>query len=127
MVVVDKYWMVRVGMGSAACTELLLEIRNACLETLDYLANAAHFVKFDLQLVDFTEDGTEACDFSVGILDGVAGAVVLDLSGSLCLLGEILPSLLDGVHQTVEVGAQRLETCGIQQEATLAGLRCSTR
>lgn len=39
-----------------------------------------------------------------------------------------LPSLLDRVHETVKVGAQRLEACWIQQETTLArGSRGSGR
>lgn len=33
----------------------------------------------------------------------------------------ILPALLDGVHQTVKVGAERLQTRRIQEETALAG------
>ena len=33
----------------------------------------------------------------------------------------IVPALLDGVHQTVKVGAERLQACGIQEEAALTG------
>lgn len=33
----------------------------------------------------------------------------------------IVPALLDGVHQAVKVGAERLQACGIQEEAALAG------
>lgn len=32
----------------------------------------------------------------------------------------VLPALLDGIHQTVKVGAERLQTCGIQEETALA-------
>jgi len=42
-----------------------------------------------LQLVDFVEDGAEAGDFGVGQLDGVAGAVVLELGSRLGLLREL--------------------------------------
>jgi hypothetical protein len=116
------------------------------LEALYNLANAAHLVEFDLEFVDFAQYGSEAGDFGVGHLDGVAGAVVLHLGCGLCLLCElahesasrvlcgiwlphcsqwlrvgrrrrrstqggmahIVPSLLDRVHQTVKVGAERL-------------------
>lgn len=115
------------------CSDTTVQVSNARLEALDNLANATHFVEFDLQLVDFTQDGAEAGDFCVGVLDGVARAVVLDLgcgSGLLCELAGcglacrsmriarngcrqqprtyILPSRLDRVHQTVKVGAERL-------------------
>lgn len=33
----------------------------------------------------------------------------------------ILPSLLDRIHQTVKVGAERLQAGGIQEETALAG------
>lgn len=119
------------------------------LESLDDFSNAAHLVELDLQLVDLAQYGAEACDFGVGHLDRVTRAVVLHLSRSLCLLCElervstpslssiprdvgisgaapttptyIVPSLLDRKHQTVEVGAERLEAGGIQEEAALAG------
>ena len=61
----------------------------------------------------------KARDFGVGHLDCVTGAVVLDLGCELGLLRECLPSRVDGTHQPVKVGAQRLETCGIQQETAL--------
>jgi hypothetical protein len=75
----------------------------------------------------------EARDFGVGHLHCVTRAVVLDLGCCLCLLCElgdisrvlvdpsgnigmwvglrgayIVPSLLDRIHQTVKVGAERL-------------------
>lgn len=62
---------------------------DARLEALDDLANAADLVEFDLELVDFADDGAEAGDFSVGHGDGVAGAVVLHLGCRLGLLGEL--------------------------------------
>ena len=114
--------------------ETAVEIVDTRFEALDYLANAAHFVELDLQLVNLAEDGSEAGDFSVGHLHCVASAVVLHLGRRLGLLGElrvcqhghnahvafvlsayVLPSLLYRVHQTIEVGAERLQTGGIQE------------
>jgi hypothetical protein len=62
---------------------------NARLEALDNLANAAHLVKLDLQLVDFAQDGAEAGDFGVGGRHGGARAVVLEGCGCLRLLREL--------------------------------------
>ena len=111
-----------------------LELMDACLEGLYYLADATHLVELDLQLVNLAEDGSEAGDFSVGHLHCVASAVVLHLGRRLGLLGElrvcqhghyarfmsvlsayVLPSLLYRVHQTIEVGAERLQAGGIQE------------
>ena len=40
----------------------------------------------------------------------------------------ILPALLDRIHQTVKMGAERLQTRGIQEETALArGVRSSAR
>jgi hypothetical protein len=78
---VDK----RVGLSLDAA----LETVHAGLETFHNLANATHLVELDLELVDFAQDLAEAGDFGVGHLDGVAGAVVLDLRRRLCLLGEL--------------------------------------
>jgi hypothetical protein len=128
-----------------------LETVHARLETFHNLANAAHLVELDLELVDFAQDLAEAGDFGVGYLDGVARAVVLDLRRDLCLLGELgartlerrqkleldrskeeeahcLPSLLDGEHEAVKVRRQRVQTGGIQEEAALRrGVRSSAR
>jgi hypothetical protein len=122
----------RAGAGRRMELYTTLEMLDARLEALDDLTNATHLVEFDLQLVDFAQDGAEAGDFGVGCLDGVAGAVVLELGHRLRLLGELsgvsaiclptrrcivnvqcpsthcVPSLLDGVHDTVKVGAERL-------------------
>lgn len=128
-----------------------LEMLNARLEALYYLADAADFIELDLQLVDFAEDSAEAGDFGVSIVDCVGGAAGLQGRGGLRLLVElrggrvsqrcfrlggagrweqeweegrgityIVPALLDRVHETVKVGAERLEACGIQEEAALA-------
>jgi hypothetical protein len=59
------------------------------LEALDNLANATHLVEFDLELVDFAQNGSEAGDFGVGHLDRVTCAVVLHLGCCLCLLREL--------------------------------------
>jgi hypothetical protein len=77
---------------AATCMQRLhaaVQAVNARLEPLHYLANAAHLVELDLQLVDFAQQGAEACDFGVGGLDRVARAVVLDLRCGLGLLGEL--------------------------------------
>jgi hypothetical protein len=70
-------------------SDATLEMLDAGLKTFHNLANAAHLVEFDLKLVDFAEDAVEACDFGVGHLYGVAGAVILYLGGRLCLLREL--------------------------------------
>lgn len=89
-------------------------------EALDNLANAADLVKLDLELVDFAEDGSKAGNFGVGDLYGVASAVVVNLGRRLRLLCEIVPSLLYRVHQAIKMGAERLQTRGIQEETALA-------
>lgn len=39
-----------------------------------------------------------------------------------------MPSLLDGIHQTIKVGAEGLQAGGIEQETTLArGMRGGAR
>jgi hypothetical protein len=66
-----------------------IEAVDARLEAFYDFPNASHFIEFDLELVDFAEDGAEAGDFGVGHLHGVTGAVVLHLGCCLCLLGEL--------------------------------------
>jgi hypothetical protein len=66
-----------------------LETLDARLEALDDLADAAHLVELDLQLVDLAQEGAEARNLSVGIAEGVAGAVGLQRRGRLGLLGEL--------------------------------------
>lgn len=74
-----------IGGGSEAA----LQMRNPGLEALDYLADATDLVELDLELVDLAQNGMEAGDFSVGHLDRVTGAVVLDLGSRLGLLREL--------------------------------------
>lgn len=74
------------------------EVFYACAETFHYLADAPYLVELNLELVDLLENFAEAGDFCVGHLDRVARAVVLDLCCGLCLCGQGLPSLLDGIH-----------------------------
>jgi len=66
-----------------------LQLLDAGLEPFHNLANATHLVELVLELIDFFEDAVEAGDFGVGHLDGVAGTVILDLGGRLCLLREL--------------------------------------
>ena len=66
------------------------QVFNPGLETFHNLANAAHLVEFDLELINLVENGTEAGDFGVCHLDGVPRTVVLNLSGRLCLLRELV-------------------------------------
>lgn len=79
----------RVGAGRRMELYATLEMLDARLEALDNLTNATHLVEFDLQLVDFAQDGAEAGDFGVGCLDGVAGTVVLELGHRLRLLRKL--------------------------------------
>jgi hypothetical protein len=62
---------------------------NPSPEALDNLTDATHLVELDLELVDFAQDGSKAGDFSVGDLDGISSAVVVDLGRRLRLLGEL--------------------------------------
>ena len=75
------------------------------LETFHDLANAAHLVELNLKLVDFAQNGTEACDFRVGRLDRVTGAVVLDLRRRLGLLRELAREPLAAVCDCSAQGA----------------------
>ena len=63
-----------------------LQLLDAGLEAFHNLANAAHLVELDLELIDLAENAMEAGNFRVGHLDGVASAVVLNLGGRLCLV-----------------------------------------
>lgn len=76
-------------MALQAASEPTIKIINTRFEALDYLANPAYFVEFDLKLVDLAKDGSEARDFSVGHLHCVASSVVLHLGRRLGLLGEL--------------------------------------
>lgn len=69
--------------------EATIQIVDACLEALDYLANSAYFIKFDLKLVNLAEYRSKAGDLSVGHLHCVACTVVLDLGRRLRLLGKL--------------------------------------
>lgn len=82
-------WCVVIREVQRKVLDAALELVDACLEGLDYLANAAHLVELDLQLVDLAEDGAEASNFGVGIVDGMGGAIGLELGGRLGLLGEL--------------------------------------
>jgi hypothetical protein len=80
-----------------------LQLLDAGLEAFHNLANAAHLVELDLELINFAEDAVEAGDFGVGHLDGVASAVVLNLGGRLCLLRELEPMLVGGFNGSIVV------------------------
>ena len=82
-----------------------LQMGDTRLETFHDLANAAHLVELDLKLVDFAQNGTEACDFRVGRLDRVTGAVVLDLRRRLGLLRELAREPLAAVCDCSAQGA----------------------
>ena len=75
--------------GEQGRSDAALEAVDACLEALYNLANAAHLVKFNLELVNFLQYSTEACYLGVGVLDGMAGTIVLGLGSGLGLLGEL--------------------------------------
>lgn len=77
------------GMLGQLQLDASFEMLDAGLETFHNLANAAHLVEFNLQLVDFAENLAEAGDFGVGSLDRVACAVVLGLRRRLRLLREL--------------------------------------
>lgn len=81
---------------------------NTGLEALNNLANATDLVEFDLEFVDFAEDGAEAGDFGVGHLHGVARAVVLHLCCCLSLLRELREnqsvSILFVIYVCIAVG-----------------------
>jgi hypothetical protein len=66
-----------------------LEMVHALLEAFDNLADAANLVEFHLELVELAQEGPEAGDFCVGVLDRVAGPVVLGVGRRLCLLREL--------------------------------------
>lgn len=78
-----------VGLLMEDMLEPAIQIVKARFEALDYLTNSAHFIKFDLQLVDFAEYGAETRDFGVGHLHSVASTVVLHLGRRLGLLGKL--------------------------------------
>lgn len=75
-----------------------IEAIHAGLEAFYDFANAPDFVEFDLELVDFAEDGAEAGDFRVSHCHCVTRAVVLHLGCCLGLLGELKVWLLALEH-----------------------------
>ena len=78
-----------VEMSAQTASETAIQVINARFEALDYLADAADFVKFDLKLINFAQYRSEAGDFSVGHLHCVASTIVLHLGRRLGLLGEL--------------------------------------
>lgn len=72
---------------------------HSCAKPFHDLANPADLVKFDLEFIDFAEDGSKACDFSVGHLDRVTRAVVLYLGCDLGLCGELGRASVSTNHQ----------------------------
>lgn len=66
-----------------------VQVVNTRLEALDYLPNAAYFIKFDLQLVNFAKYGSKTGDLSIRHLHCVPSAVVLHLGRRLRLLGKL--------------------------------------
>ncbi len=57
----------------------LVECFNASTERAHNLADPPHLVKFELQLVNLTQDLMEARYLCVGVVDGIASPVVLYL------------------------------------------------
>jgi hypothetical protein len=86
---VGSVWIKPSGRYKLMASYAAVQAIDPRLEALDNLANAAHLVEFDLQLVDFAQNSAEARDFGVGDLDRVTGAVVLHLGCGLCLLREL--------------------------------------
>lgn len=88
-------------------SESAVQIVNTRFEALDYLSNAAHFIKFNLKLVNLAKYGSKAGDFRVCHLHGVASAVVLNLGRRLGLLGKLrLPSALRHVSSIAAYAPQ---------------------
>lgn len=63
---------------------------NTSAKPANDLSDSFDLFKFILKLVNLLEDSSEARDFVIGHLDGVAGSVVLRLRGSFGGLVELL-------------------------------------
>lgn len=67
-----------------------LHVFYTSTEPANNLSDSFNLFKLILKLVDLLEDGSEARDFVIGHLDGIAGSVVLRLRCSFGGLVELL-------------------------------------
>jgi uncharacterized protein YozE (UPF0346 family) len=77
--------MIEADVSTQSSTKML----DACSELANDFSDSADFVKLDFEFVDLTQYLTEASNFLVCHLDGIAGSIVLYLSCDLCLVIEL--------------------------------------
>lgn len=76
-------------------------------------------IKVQLQLIYLRHDGIEARDFGIGIINDVSCVVILLHGHNGTLLAQVLDSLLDLLHQAVQVGRKSMQARTIQKQSAL--------
>lgn len=72
-------------------------------------------VKVQFQLIYLQHDGIEARNLSVGIVNDVPRPVILCHGHNGTLFAQVLDSLLDLLHKTVQVGREGMQTRTVQE------------
>lgn len=95
---------------------------------LDNILDMRDAIEILFQLVQLPVDIGEASDFRIGQRHGVAGAVVLLRGHHGGLLGQVLDSVRDLLHQTVEVAGEGGQGGTVEEQKALrGGARCGAR
>lgn len=110
-----------VAGGRLGVLELALEALDAAPVVADDLLDVADAVEVDFELVDLGHDVLKAGDLGIGVSDQVPRVVVLLHGDDGALLAQVLNTLLDLLHQPVEVAAQRGEARAVKQQTALGG------
>lgn len=76
-------------------------------------------VKVQFQLIYLQHDGIESRNLGVGIVNDVSRPVILCHGHNGTLLAQVLDSLLDLLHKTVQVGREGMQTRTVQEQPTL--------
>lgn len=99
--------------------EVALKALNLLAVAADNLLDVGNLVKVDFELVDLGHDGVEARNLGVGVVNDVAGVVVLLEGDDLGLLAEQIDTGLDLEHEAVEVAGEGGEAGRVEQQAAL--------